>query len=63
MWRLRSSPWPSRIRILNKEDKGMGKIYLIRHGETDSNLGHKFQGQMDLPLNGTGLKQARQMAA
>ena len=41
----------------------MGKIYLIRHGETDSNLGHKFQGQMDLPLNATGLKQARQMAA
>ena len=41
----------------------MGKIYLIRHGETDSNLGHKFQGQMDLPLNATGLAQARQMAA
>ena len=41
----------------------MGKIYLIRHGETDSNLGHKFQGQMDLPLNGTGLAQAQKMAA
>lgn len=40
----------------------MGKIYLIRHGETDSNLSHKFQGQMDLPLNGTGLAQARKMA-
>lgn len=40
----------------------MGKLYLIRHGETDSNKGHRFQGQMDLPLNGTGLAQARQMA-
>ncbi|MDY4921248.1 MAG: histidine phosphatase family protein [Phascolarctobacterium sp.] len=41
----------------------MGKIYLIRHGETDSNLGHKFQGQIDLELNGTGLAQARKMTA
>jgi alpha-ribazole phosphatase len=41
----------------------MGKIYLIRHGETDSNLSHRFQGQMDLPLNGAGLAQARSMAA
>ncbi len=40
----------------------MSKIYLIRHGETDSNLGHKFQGQIDLPLNGMGLNQARKMA-
>lgn len=40
----------------------MGKIYLIRHGETNSNLGHKFQGRIDMPLNGNGLQQARKMA-
>ncbi len=40
----------------------MGKIYLIRHGETDSNKGHQFQGRMDWPLNGAGMAQAAQMA-
>ncbi len=40
----------------------MGKIYLIRHGETDSNKGHQFQGSMDWPLNAAGMAQATQMA-
>lgn len=35
----------------------MGKIYLIRHGETDSNKGHRFQGRMNLPLNAKGMQQ------
>lgn len=35
----------------------MGKIYLIRHGETDSNKGHRFQGRMNLPLNVKGMQQ------
>ena len=40
----------------------MGKIYLIRHGETLSNTVKRFQGQMNVQLNGTGLQQAIRMA-
>lgn len=40
----------------------MGRLYLIRHGQTDSNSGKLFQGQMNTPLNANGLDQAQQMA-
>lgn len=40
----------------------MGKIYLIRHGQTDSNAGKSFQGRIDNPLNALGFSQAEQMA-
>ena len=33
-------------------------IFFVRHGETDANLYNKIQGQTDVPLNESGLKQA-----
>ncbi len=40
----------------------MGRVILVRHGETEFNRTDRFRGRVDVPLNETGLWQA-EMAA
>lgn len=40
----------------------MGDMLLIRHGETEWNRLHKYQGTSDIPLNAEGIEQAQKAA-
>jgi probable phosphoglycerate mutase len=40
----------------------MGRVGLIRHGQTDLNLKGVMAGAMDVPLNSAGLRQAEALA-
>ena len=34
-------------------------IYIVRHGQTDLNVVHRYQGRKDVKLNSLGLNQAK----
>jgi broad specificity phosphatase PhoE len=37
------------------------RLFLFRHGETDFNREHRFQGHLDIPLNDEGRRQAARL--
>jgi len=39
------------------------EVFMVRHGQTDSNVGGLFHGATDVPLNAIGLRQAQLVAS
>ena len=37
-------------------------LYVTRHGETDYNAQGRYSGSTDVPLNETGIRQAKELA-
>lgn len=42
-------------------DRNLCTIYVVRHGETEWNVKKLLQGQLDIPLNETGIRQATKL--
>jgi len=52
-------------KVADRTVTGVGQrtlVYLVRHGETDWNVERRFQGQLDVELSKTGLRQAAAVA-
>ncbi|WP_320664139.1 histidine phosphatase family protein [Prochlorococcus sp. MIT 1223] len=63
----KTNPYEVQINCLNSTThltpkippkKSNSRLILVRHGETNWNLEGRFQGQIDIPLNSNGKKQA-----
>lgn len=48
--------------LCGKDKSYMTKIYIARHGQTDSNMRNACIGHTDVPLNAVGEEQARMLA-
>jgi len=48
--------------ILDSEDRNEVRLLFVRHGETESNVEHRYMGQSDSPLTPTGVAQAEAVA-
>ena len=52
-------------KVEDQPQTGIGQrtlVYLVRHGETEWNVERRFQGQLDVELSKTGIRQANAVA-
>lgn len=45
-----------------KQLMSVQRVFIVRHGETDYNVEHRWQGHLDVPLNENGHYQAQSLA-